>query len=116
MAKMERGVWTGKGRSQIEEGNALRDFAQQTARLRRKRHRKAAANRVWKRRRTVDPRYFAEISGFATLTLPVAALGQRTAKDQSNPESNVQNAVTYNDRGIAKQHKGGSRRSDPSVR
>ena len=40
------------------------------------------------------------------LMLPVAAFGQEVAKDQFNPEANVQNAVTYLDRGNAKQKKG----------
>ena len=38
-----------------------------------------------------------------TLMLPVAAFGQQTA---TIPEANIQNAGTYNDRGIAKRKKG----------
>jgi hypothetical protein len=36
----------------------------------------------------------------------VAAFGQQAAKELSNPAANVQNALSYNDRGIAKQKKG----------
>ena len=36
----------------------------------------------------------------------VAAFGQQAAKDLANPDANVQNAISYNDRGIAKQRKG----------
>jgi tetratricopeptide (TPR) repeat protein len=35
-----------------------------------------------------------------------AAFGQQTAKSLFNPEANVQNAVTYSDRGLAKEKKG----------
>ena len=38
--------------------------------------------------------------------LPVAAYGQEAAKDQFYPEANVQNAVTYLDRGNSKQKRG----------
>jgi hypothetical protein len=40
------------------------------------------------------------------LMLPVLAFGQQAAKGLFNPEGNVQNAATYNDRGLAKQKKG----------
>jgi tetratricopeptide (TPR) repeat protein len=36
----------------------------------------------------------------------VAAFGQQTAKGQFNSEANVQNAITYNDLGLAKEKKG----------
>jgi tetratricopeptide (TPR) repeat protein len=37
-----------------------------------------------------------------SLMLPAAALWQKT----TNPEANVQQSITYNDRGLAKQKKG----------
>ena len=40
------------------------------------------------------------------LTLTVAAFGQQTASGPFNPPANVQNALTYEARGIAKQQKG----------
>jgi tetratricopeptide (TPR) repeat protein len=40
------------------------------------------------------------------LMVVVAAFGQQNAKDLFTPEANVQNAVTYVDRGVAKQKKG----------
>jgi hypothetical protein len=40
------------------------------------------------------------------LMLPIAAFGQQSAKDPFNSIANVQNAATYNDRGLAKQKMG----------
>jgi hypothetical protein len=39
----------------------------------------------------------------------VAAFGQQTAKDPFNPAPNLQNALTYETRGIAKLQKGSER-------
>jgi hypothetical protein len=36
----------------------------------------------------------------------LAAFGQQAAKELSNPAESVQNAISYNDRGVAKQKKG----------
>jgi hypothetical protein len=43
--------------------------------------------------------------------LPVVAFGQQAAKGLFNPPANVQNAVTYEFREIAKQKQGDLRRS-----
>ena len=40
------------------------------------------------------------------LMLPVVAFGKQAAKGHFNPEANVQNAVTYDSRGLAKEKKG----------
>jgi hypothetical protein len=40
------------------------------------------------------------------LMLPIVAFGQHAAKGLLNPPANVQNALTYESRGFAKQKKG----------